>query len=151
MMKRMILVFVAVLGLLIPIYSNAQYQPIHVVRSSSSSNTSSNYDSGRTMPYIKLKVGKGEEWTFAFFPDGHFNAYEWYGNSGKYSGGTKRKESIRKGTYSIKSNGDRKRIVYLYYDNGNEARCELIYNSNGRAELRTDYSGYDWVVHKEMY
>lgn len=151
MMKRMILVFVAVLGLLIPIYSNAQYHPINVVSSSSSEDASSNYDSGRALPNINLTVGLDDQWTFRFFSNGQFKAYEWYGESGKFSKrGPRRKEGIRRGTYSIMRNGNGPRVVYLYYDNGSEAKRELRYKHDGHAEL-WEYTGKGSVIiHEEM-
>lgn len=139
--------FVFVLGLLIPMCSNAQYTPLNI-RSSSSNHTTRNSDN-ETLGYISAKVGMGGVWSFKFYSNGTFESHVWYGDGGKYSTkGKKRKESFSNGTYIIKKeNGER--VVYLRYANGNETKETLEYR-NGRVVLLTDYSGYSWKRHEEF-
>ena len=144
-MKRFIICLV--MGLLVPVYSFAQYNTINVISSSSSSRSSNKHVPQR----IDVKVGRDGEWTFIFSSMGTFRYHVWYGKWGKFSTeGEKRKESYGTGTYSIEKE-DGKIIVYLYYSNGYQETGELEYKG-GRVVLRIeDCKGCDtWKKHKEL-
>ena len=143
-MKRAVLFIV--IGLLIPICSNAQYTPLNVSSSSNTRTYNSNYS--EDLSYISATVGINGNWTFKFYSNGSFQSHVWYGDYGKYSTrGNMKKESYSNGTYTIKEE-DGETFVYFRYANGAKEYARLRYKGE-RLELLTPSGAAD-KIHKEM-
>lgn len=142
-MRALIILFV--MGVLFPIYSNAQYTPISISRDYSTSHSKQK----EVTRNITATVGIAGDWTFKFYSNGLFKSHVWYGDYGKYSTrGKKRNESYSSGNYTITIDEDGNKYVHLYYANGSEDTFELSYRS-GKVIVRTP-SGAGYTRHEEM-
>lgn len=89
--------------------------------SSTSSNSSQNEE---RLPNISATFGLNGEWVFELRSNGSFSHHKF--ETGLY--GRKTKEiSVTHGTYKIMKDEYGRRIVYLYYENGNEKKALLKY------------------------